>query len=214
MIALKHEHLEDLTKYLESYLDISAGYVIAMETAKAGVHVDTEGQHFHVCADMDQKQYDSFRKTILVKKYQLRGQAKKDLPRQYGCIRDVRSESKFLSYTVKDKNIIFKNIDIKIIQNAIENSYKKEDKKDLTDELMKYLIKCRNQFIITFSENEGSDINPYKIEELVLYYFMENTDKVLCLSRLQYYTNLYLQQNEPNRKIYLETIINYLKKRI
>lgn len=213
LIALEHSEIHNLQKSIKQYLDISAGYVIAMETAK-GVHSESNGQHFHICAQMTEKQYDSFRKSILVRKYQLRGQAKKDLPRQYGKIKDVRDETKFLAYTVKDKNIIYENIDTDIIKKALEQSYTKPNKKSFEEELMEHLKSKRNVFIQIFSENGGTDINPYKIEELILIYCMHNTDKVVSLSKMQYYTNLYLQQYEPDKMKYLDTIINYLKKRI
>lgn len=216
MAAIRFEHLQTIQKTLETYIDASAGYVIACETASR-THQDTSGQHMHFAVEMEDKQYDAFRKTVLVKQYNLRGQAKNGQPRQYGRIKDIRSETKFLAYTVKDKNIVYKNISLDVIQKALDDSYKKEDKKDFQTTLMEYLLQpCnQNQIVKIFSENQGFRVDIHKLEILILKYHIDNVDKPLCLSRLRYYTNLYLQKHNKlvNTNEDLERILEYLKNR-
>ena len=105
MVALAHSEIEDFKNNLLQYIDVSGRYLIGMETAPDS-HSATGGQHLHIAADMDAKQYDSFRKTILVKKYKLQGQAKDGHARQYGIVRKVRDEMKMMSYSCKDKTFV------------------------------------------------------------------------------------------------------------
>lgn len=139
MIAALHDISNQLVQHLEEYLDPSAAYVVALEISK-DTHKETYGQHFHVVAEMSKKQYDSFRKSILVNKMKLSGQARNGHPRQYGMIRNIRDETKLLSYTLKHNNYITKNIDLKTIQEYYQKSFIKKTSRDFVAEIMDYLL--------------------------------------------------------------------------
>lgn len=212
MVAQPHSLLETLINDLEKYLEACPQYIISSETSKDS-HLDISGQHFHIATRMTEKQYDSFRKTILVKKYSLRGQAKNGLPRQYGKVLKVRDETKFLQYTLKDKNYISKNINLKQIQEWIDASYPRQDKFDFMKELTIHLQQNRYRYIKSFSETQDTSIQLHILEEMVLEFHINHPynikqNKTLCLSRLRYYVNNYLQFNE---KQYLNILLNYLK---
>jgi len=214
MAAIKHEEKDNIIKYLEEYIDEDASYLVSMETADDS-HIETEGQHFHFAVCMSEKTYDKFRKTILVNRYKLRGQAKKGLPRQYGCIRNVRDETKFLTYMTKEKNenLIFRNIDLDQIQQYIEDSYKKEKKTDYVDTLMEHLEMCKHLFHNDPDQKylggtQIPEIDTLKLEELVLKLYMDNHDKVLTIHKLRYYVNYYLQKKERN---HISIILQYMK---
>lgn len=209
MAALKHSEKENIIKYIEKYMDICGGYLIAMETSETS-HQDTSGQHFHFAVDMSKENYDKFRKTVLVNHYGLRGQAKDGKPRQYGVVHNVRDETKFLTYMCKEKflpHIIYKKIDLKTIEQYIQDSFKKVDKKIYENVLMDYLLDNKAIFtrdnaydnaILKRVDNQyipGIDVN--MLEELVLKHYINNQEgilKVLCISRLRYYVTMYLQR--------------------
>lgn len=136
--ALFHSKVDELISSLKVYLGDEPRFVIGMEVA-TDTHAETKGEHLHICAEMDDKDYDRFRKTILVNKYGLRGQAKNGLPRQYGKIRNIRDETKMLQYTVKDQNVISEGFTIDEIKYYIKNSYKKKESRNIFREILEYL---------------------------------------------------------------------------
>lgn len=222
-------HTVDFSKDLEIYLDLSAAYIVAKETVK-DKHQETNGEHFHVAAEMSDKQYDSYRNTILKKKYQLRGKACNGLPRQYGVVKNVRDETKFLGYTVKHKNIEYRNISLDEIKQHISNSYVKEEKRTYQEDLMAYLVQNVNQtlylgirrppthdyFIPQSTDEEEEEeeeqytINVSKIQLDILTYHMEHAVKALSRSQIVYYTNLFLQFHFPPRQEFMDQILRIL----
>jgi len=210
MAAIKHSEKDNLINYIEKYMDIDGGYLIALETSQTS-HIDTSGEHFHFAVDMNKENYDKFRKTVLVNHYKLRGQAKNGQARQYGVIKNVRDETKFLTYMCKEKNlnnIYYKKKDLKIIEEYILNSYTKPDKKLYETILMEYLLDNKAQFSRDNAYDNTSnykyidnqyipDININMLEELVLKHYINNQEgiqKILCISRLRYYVTMYLQR--------------------
>lgn len=180
---------------LESYIDASASYIIALETSTDS-HSEFEGQHLHICADMSEKQYDSFRKTYLVKKLQLSGQAKKGRARQYGKVRNIRDETKMLQYSVKDKNIYYRNYDLKTIQQLIQDSFKKKEVKDFITELMEHL-----QSLHFYAEDPNGipRIEIHLVEIAIIKYYIENRImKSLSKSQIKSLTTKYLMYYHKN----------------
>lgn len=204
-IALEHSYKDDFVKDIESHLDVSARYILAMETAKEK-HIETKGEHFHFVGDMSEKQYDRFRKTIIVKKYQRQGVARNGVGRQYGKIGKVRDETKLMQYTCKDNNILFRNIDLKEIQELIQKSYKKEDKTFPFERLMEYLKTNSNNYYINEVDNgwiSDSQIEYYKIEFDIIQFCIDNskTEKVLTRNQIKSITTKYLMYYTPFRNI-------------
>lgn len=205
-VALEHSYKDDFVKDIESYLDDDARYIIAMEVAK-DKHVETKGEHYHFVGDMTDKQYDSFRKTILVKKYTRQGQARNGVGRQYGKIGKIRDETKLMSYTVKDKNIIYKKIDLKIIQELIQKSYHKEDRQFPLKELMVYLKDRSNNYYVEAQEVvSGSKpmlVSYTEIEYDIIRFYLQNSscEKTLTRSQIKSLTTKYLMYYTPFQNI-------------
>lgn len=141
--CIKHERKDEVIKSLDKYINDDTRYLISMEIAN-GTHLDTNGEHFHFAISDFEDKYDSYRKTVLVKQFDLRGQARGGKSKQYGTIKpnDVRSETKFLAYMCKDydissnQNIIHKNIDKENLLKYIDLGYPKES---LDDKIMRYI---------------------------------------------------------------------------
>lgn len=111
---------DDLKKYCDKY-------VIGLETCR-GAHKETNGEHFHVAAEIDNETYLKYKNNIYNKKYKLRGKALSGLPKQYGQVNDVRDKTRMMAYTLKDKNITYHNITLQELQTYIDQAYPKEDK--------------------------------------------------------------------------------------
>lgn len=126
-VAITHDKVDDYIRHLEKYVDPSSSYIVAKETAK-GVHHETNGQHIHVAAQIDDTKYNLLHDNVHKKQLKLKCKAGGGVGKQVGRIKkNIRDETKFLSYTVKDKHIIYENIDLKTIQDYIEKSYPKDD---------------------------------------------------------------------------------------
>lgn len=205
MCAIPHSQLETLEKMLTKYIDVSASYIIAMETAKDS-HSETQGEHFHFAVQMDDKQYERFRHTVFTNHYKLRGRATDGKPRQYGKVKEVRDQTKFLAYTVKDQNIVYRNIDLEAIQAYIEASYPRRDVYNFQHNLMKYLMNMSFEPLAGLSEHLAID----KIEIEILKYCMDN-DKLVSRSFLKQMTSSYLQLHMKNRYKYVQEIYFYIK---
>lgn len=204
-VALPHALQNEFVKDIESYLDENARYIISMEIAN-DKHVETKGEHFHFVGDMTDKQYDTFRKTILVKKYKRQGVARNGVGRQYGKIGKIRDETKLMQYTCKDNNIIYKGIDLKTIQELISSSYKKEERQFPLKELMEHLKTNSNNYYINDVDNgwiHDSTCEFYKIEFDIIQFYIDNStcEKTLTKSQIKSITTKYLMYYTPFRNI-------------
>ena len=185
MVALAHSHSLELEKKLQEYLIEGAEYIIGLEKC-SDAHKESNGEHFHLAVEMDDKSYDSFRKTVLVNYYKLRGRAKTSLPRQYGIVKEVRDETKFLSYTCKDQNIITNITDKARLNKYIEDSYKREEKHAFEKQLFDYLDDKLQPL------PPDPEIDLYKTNILILDYYRHKTDKLPALSTIRHFSIKYL----------------------
>ncbi len=125
--AISHSQIDYLHEVLQEY---SIGeYVICGETTTDS-HKETSGQHFHFVVQMSLKDYHKFSKRIFIDKYNLRGVAKKGLPRQYGKVKVIENLSKMKAYTVKggDKALIRSNLSETELDALILESFQNEEK--------------------------------------------------------------------------------------
>lgn len=172
MIVASFDLSGQIVEDIERYLDASSCYLIGLETAPKA-HPQTGGQHYHVFCDMTKQNYEKYRKTILVNKMGLTGQARNGIGRQYGVIKHIRDETKMMSYTLKNNNIIYKNIDLKTIQDSYSESYTTKSPKTFVDEIMSYLL------TVDFYKMEG-EITPVPIidfellEKAIVGYYIDN----------------------------------------
>lgn len=204
-LALPHSYKDQLWEYLNNYLHPSARLVMAWETSQF-THKETNGEHFHIACDMSDNTYEAFKKTIIIKQFKLRGQARDGIGRQYGVISEkkIRDETKFLSYTLKNNNYIFRNFDLETLQSLYSKSYIKDIEKSLDQKVCEYLIDNKIEFEIK------QYITIENIERFILMYFMTN-QKRLCKSRLKSLAIEYMMNYMPNAKNHLDEILYYIK---
>ncbi len=212
MSAIPHKEINNVENMLQKYIDASASYIIAMETSKTA-HKETQGEHLHYAVQMDDKQYDAFRHTCFNNTYKLRGRAVDGAPRQYGKVKQVKDETKFLQYTVKDKNIIYKNIDLKTIQQYITSSYKKVDKVDIVQELMEHLVSTRPEIVIDPYEPDNLQIDKIELEILKYYmcYLKKDITKAYLKTLTSKYMQIYMPKSDENLDKIILQIYSYIK---
>ncbi len=87
---------------------------------------------------MNDQDYTRFAKRVFIDKFQLRGRAVKGRPRQYGKVKQIENLEQMKRYTVKDGDIRTNLTDTEIEQ-LVENSFQKDEKKKIADELMEEL---------------------------------------------------------------------------
>lgn len=136
--AVRHTEFDYL---VETMLEYNVGlYIVAKETAQGDAHADTAGEHFHFVVQMSSADYHKYSKRIK-EKYSLNGQAKDGKARQYGKVPKIKNVEKMMAYTVKDNNIR-SNLSDQDLDRLKEQSFKKEEKKNLEKELINFLLHC------------------------------------------------------------------------
>lgn len=109
-------------------------YIIALEKEPYNHY------HFMVQIENPEKFYTKYRKRVFIDKYKLRGQAKKELCRQYGKVKDIEDLEKMASYTIKNEDFRVYNIEQEELDNLIDKAFNKTDKeKLLKDRMIQYV---------------------------------------------------------------------------
>lgn len=121
MGAIKHTHREEIKEILQEY-NIGK-YIISNEISKDS-HLETNGEHLHFVVEMSNEDYHRFSKRVFIDKFQLRGRATKDKPRQYGKVSKIKNIEKMKAYSLKDGDYI-SNLDPKELDQLYQQSYKK-----------------------------------------------------------------------------------------
>jgi len=179
MAVIKHDQIEYVQETIQEY-DSVTEYLIGMETS-ADSHQDNSGEHMHFLVKMSDTHYKNFADRVFRKKFNLRGQARKGLPRQYGKIREIQDLEKMAAYTVKDGNIRT-NMEDKDIQRWIELSFKKDADKEFRDMIYEYLDTCPAPETINDGFNVVANVDhskpPQFLRISILQYFRENSNKI------------------------------------
>lgn len=179
--CVRHDTVPAYLKKLEQYIDASASYVCGMETAK-GVHHATNGEHIHMAAQIDAPTFKRFHLNYHVGQLKLKLKAADGIAKQYGEIKKekIRDQLKFLAYTVKDNNIIYKNIDLKTIQTYIDVSFPKTEtwENDII-EWLKVTYDPHALFTPVLKHTNGVEYwnETTKIEHLIIQYYITNSKK-------------------------------------
>lgn len=97
-------------------------YLIVGERAE-GVHHETNGYHYHIMANLNEKEYRALMAKIN-RKYKLRGQARDGKARQYGKIKDALGDPfRMMCYMFKAPDQWESNFYMTIIEKAMAESY-------------------------------------------------------------------------------------------
>lgn len=199
-LAYPHDQLNDVISDLETYLCEPYKYVVALEVSKKS-HQETNGQHYHVLVEMDEKKYDAYRKTILTNKYKLCGQAKHGKGRQYGKVKEINNLRMLESYLVKDGNFQYKGYTEQEIKEMVAKSFKKDEKKNDLDGCIEYL-QSRQDII------EKLELQPPPVELIystILDYYLDNNINKLPTKHTFKFILIKLMQEEDKKTKYKTT---------
>lgn len=183
--AIHHSRLEEVHTLIYKYIDASSACIIGMEKAD-GVHLNTGGEHIHVCVEMSEDQWKAFYKTF-VNKFNLGGKNSKDKTKSsYGRIKHekIRDVTKFMAYTVKDNNLWSCNVTVEELQKLLDISYPKA--LDLEQKLMIHIES------IMYKYYKGDDLEYFIATEVIDYYRTHNLNSL------------------PNRHFIRKLVIKYM----
>ena len=121
--AIQHQFKDKFMEILKKYC--TKCFIVALEKSK-NTHKETNGEHLQCIIDMEEVTYGNMNKA-LIKEFNLRGQAKDGLGRQYGKITKdkINDIEQACIYTTKEGNVI-SNIDKYQIQQWYEKSFIKK----------------------------------------------------------------------------------------
>jgi len=206
---INHKFKDDLVLMMTEY-EVEK-YIIALEKVDGKkTHIATQGEHIHFVIYTDPKNFKRFKET-LKNKYMLSGKNGKT-GRYAGWINKdkVKDEHKFMSYTMKDGNVVWKGFTEDEIKQLKEDSFQKTD--TLIDELMKRLAQYRPELRKT-QEHILNNINIGKydlvnLEVEILKFHMEKQRRI-CKSQIKNLALTYLQLHMIDRFEALEIIYSY-----
>lgn len=195
MAAIRHDQIDYIVDVLQEYTSVTEWLVSLEKTDKA--HKETEGEHLHFLIRMSDNHYKNFADRIFRKKYNLRGQSKKGVPRQYGKLREIHDLERMGSYTCKEQNLRH-NIDGETIKRWVERSFKKKDEYELRDNIYTHLDNatppetidkgmCQNFVLNTWNEKP-----PLFLRIEILKYFRENCEKTPNPNTIKNYITGYM----------------------
>jgi len=215
--------MNDFELFLTTFKHHCTGlYTIGIEYAlDHDVHNETDGEHYHVFAQMTDKQYRALILKLKYLKVPLNGQSKGNKTRSYGKVKLLRDPMKMLAYTIKGGSYITTESD-EVIENAKLLSFVKEDP----------IIKTREK-IMSFLDNEIDDLKPNlvqyatspvppfyddetiadltlltKIKLLIIKYFRQSREKLKMpsRSRLIYFAQYYCMYHHKDKFTDLEIL--------
>lgn len=100
--AIMHSNEYEIYRIWREYETSIGQYVISKEIAENGAHSETNGEHFHFCAQMTNDTYHRISKRLFKDTFKLRGQARDGLPKQYGKVTVIRDPARMIAYCLKD----------------------------------------------------------------------------------------------------------------
>jgi len=121
--AIQHQFKDKFMEIIKKYCNKC--FIVALEKAR-NTHKETNGEHLQCIFDMEETTYGNMNKA-LIKEFNLRGQARNGLGRQYGKITKDKINDIELAciYTTKEGNVI-SNIEQEQIKEWYEKSYMKK----------------------------------------------------------------------------------------
>ncbi len=212
-LAMKHCFVNEVHKLIDEYSTSETKYVITRETCKNS-HKETDGEHFHVVVEWDEKLYIKFKREVITKIWKLKGQARNGIGRQYGKEK-VGNEDKMISYVLKDQlvpspdecrmydsdgnftqehredkmfllnTIRYQKYDKSYLLLRYDNSYQKEDKYTQIEGVIDYL---------KIMPCMAPPLDIWKVQTTILRYWMDNHTNVITKSTLNHITIRFITQ--------------------
>jgi len=217
MAHLPAKDNEEILEKLQEY-DIGS-YLIGYETDPY--------EHTHFLVQMTTTTYHNFANTVFKKKYNLRGQARHGLPRQYGKLKKIEDLEKMASYTIKSGNIK-SNMPQDEVNKYFEKSFKKQEKQKMHLQVFEAIeqkshypfqeymneyeySKCKSMLQQKKDYTISSDNNGYKIiiniKQYIINYLRINTDINMCRSNVNSYAQYFIKHTKHYEDAHKDKLI-------
>lgn len=212
--AIRHDEFDYIESTLMEYA--IGGYIIAAETS-AGVHKDTDGEHFHFCVQMTDTDYHSFSKRLKVK-YSLSGRATVNTSRQYGKVKEIENLELMKAYTIKSGNIR-SNLTEEELEHLKGKSYEKNEKKTFEKELIEKFDTSLgfDSNWINLIHTGGYEINWNtcafnfeRAQNVIIQHYLEKNAKMPPPSILKNHVKLYFATRDMNNDIKAQIMVRFM----
>lgn len=202
MAHLPAKDNEEILEKLQEY-DIGS-YLIGYENEPY--------EHTHFLVQMTTDSYHNFSNTVFKKKYNLRGQARNGLPRQYGKLKKIEDLEKMASYTIKSGNIK-SNMPQDEVNKYFEKSFQKKEKQKMHLQVFEAIEQKSHypfqSYMDEYSESSGN--NGYKIiikiKEYIINYLRINTDINMCRSNVNSYAQYFIKHTKHYEDAHKDKLI-------
>jgi hypothetical protein len=202
MAHLPEDQFEYLEEIIQEYSVIK--YLIA--------HENDPYSHFHFVIEFEKepdRNYHNLCKRVFKDKYNLRGQAKKGQPRQYGALKKIENIDKMCAYTLKDGN--FKtNMSQDDIDRYILISRDNCKKLEYREKILKHLeeMKITNP-AYTFFSDSTLDTLEVRIRKEIIRYVVQDEETNFKLTR-NIIDNIYIEYLQKTKHLGKEDKIDAL----
>lgn len=164
--------LEDVKDMLNEY-SIGA-YIIALENEPY--------RHFHICVEMETKDYNAFVKKHLKDRLKLRGRASNGQPRQYGRVLGIKKPVKMIAYTLK-QGVYISNITEEELKPYKDMSYTR-DTGDLDREIRDNL---RNYLDNTYYKDHFRRVEDEQLKKAIIHFLLKEKIRIRTSSQIDGY---------------------------
>ena len=213
--------MSDFELFLDTFKHHCTGlYTIGIEDAFDS-HKETNGRHYHIFADMTDKQYRAFILRLKYLKVPLNGQSHGDKTRSYGKVKHIRDPMKMLAYTIKSGNFITTESADVIGRAKLLSFEKPEPVYKTREKIMEYLDNEHLDLKPNLVHYDTSPVPPFydqevmpdftlltKIKLSIIKYFRNNgeKEKMPSRSRLMYFAQYYCMYHRKDEFSDLEIL--------
>jgi len=181
---IKHEHIDEVVDYLNK-IEVEK-YMIGLEKVTNGTHAVTNGEHMHFILHIKPNTMTAMR-THFRTKYNL---GSKNAGKAYYGFnkKEIKSLERLSSYTLKDKNIRYKNYTEQEINTFMEKSFPKQES------LFHQCMQSLQETNVAHTLDSQHHIDFTNIEKTILLFYMQHESKpTITKSTIRSLTRTYLQ---------------------
>ena len=164
--------LEDVKDMLNEYK--VGEYIIALENQPY--------RHFHICCEMDTKNYNAFVKKHLKDRLKLRGRASNGQPRQYGRVLGIKKPDKMIAYTLK-QGVYISSMD----QVKLDPYTKMAYIKDSGDNDREIRDKMRDYLDNTYYKDHFKNVEDEQLKKAIIHFLLKEKIRIRTSSQIDGY---------------------------
>lgn len=155
-------------------------YIIALENEPY--------RHYHICVEMDTKDYNAFVKKHLKDRLKLRGRAVNGQPRQYGRVLGIKKPDKMIAYTLK-QGVYISSLSTEELKPYADLSYTKDtgdNDREIRDKMRDFIDNVYYKDHFKYVEDEP-------LKKAIIYFLLKDKIRIRTSSQIDGYFK-YLRQ--------------------